>query len=57
MCFTIVAFYLDDDAAPMPPVPDCYGGRHRAHLSLVLSRRRAPETSARNVLARSDAAR
>jgi hypothetical protein len=26
MCFTIVAFYLDDDAAPMPPVPDCYGG-------------------------------
>jgi hypothetical protein len=26
MCFTIGAFYLDDDAAPLPPVPDCYGG-------------------------------
>jgi hypothetical protein len=26
MCFTIGAFYLDDDAAPMPPVPGCYGG-------------------------------
>jgi hypothetical protein len=26
MCFTIGAFYLDDDTAPMPPVPDRYGG-------------------------------
>jgi hypothetical protein len=26
MCFTIGAFYLDDDTAPMPPVPDCYAG-------------------------------
>jgi hypothetical protein len=26
MCFTIGAFYLDDDAAPMPVVPGCYGG-------------------------------
>jgi hypothetical protein len=57
MCFTIGAFYLDDDTAPMPPVPDCYAGGHRAHLSLVLSRSRAAETAARNVLARSGAAR
>lgn len=26
MCFTIGAFYLDDDTAPMPVVPGCYGG-------------------------------
>jgi Copper type II ascorbate-dependent monooxygenase, C-terminal domain len=26
MCFAIGAFYLDDDAAPLPPVPGCYGG-------------------------------
>jgi len=26
MCFTIGAFYLDDDAAPLPAVPGCSGG-------------------------------
>jgi hypothetical protein len=36
--------------------PTATGG-HRAHLSLVLSRGRAAQTSAQNVLARSDAAR
>jgi hypothetical protein len=26
MCFTIGSFYLDDDAAPLPSVPGCFGG-------------------------------
>ena len=26
MCFTIGAFYVDDDAAPLPAVPGCQGG-------------------------------
>jgi hypothetical protein len=25
MCFTVGFFYLDDDAAPLPPVPGCFG--------------------------------
>ena len=26
MCFAIGAFYLDDDAMALPPVPGCLGG-------------------------------
>jgi len=26
MCFTVGFFYPDDDAAPLPPVPGCFGG-------------------------------
>jgi hypothetical protein len=26
MCFTIGSFYLDDDTAPLPSVPGCFGG-------------------------------
>ena len=26
MCFTIGSFYLDDDAAPLPSLPGCFGG-------------------------------
>ncbi|HLK10232.1 MAG TPA: hypothetical protein VKW76_02520 [Candidatus Binatia bacterium] len=26
MCFTIGSFYLDEDAAPLPAVPGCFGG-------------------------------
>jgi len=25
MCFATGFFYIDDDAAPLPPVPGCFG--------------------------------
>ncbi|HJW70167.1 MAG TPA: hypothetical protein VJ829_12470 [Candidatus Binatia bacterium] len=52
-----VGFTFKAHTAPMPPVPDCYGGDIALTCPRSLSRGRAAQTSAQNVLARSDAAR